>query len=109
MQAKLVAVPKSTTMTGGWGDEVAGCRLPVAGWEGEAAAVFLNISWAATQLTMRSAPTSAGLSVRMGRPVRTPGSTKIGLTLKLGLVGGGGGVLGGGGGGGVGGGVGWGV
>ena len=33
----------------------------------------LKNSWAATQLTMRSAPTSAGLSVRMGRPVRDAG------------------------------------
>ena len=31
------------------------------------------VSWAATQLTMRSAPTSVGLSVRMGRPVLDAG------------------------------------
>jgi hypothetical protein len=33
---------------------------------------------AATAFTMRSAPTSCGLSYRIGIPVRTPGSTKSG-------------------------------
>src|ERR1043166_7417142 len=35
-------------------------------------------SYAATQLTMRSAPTSWGLSTWMAMPVFTPGSTNIG-------------------------------
>ena len=42
----------------------------------------LKRSKAATQLTMRSAPTSAGLSVMTGSPVLTPGSMKSGRTLK---------------------------
>ena len=50
--------------------------------DGDGARLILKRSMAATQLTMRSAPTSEGLSVRMGRPVRTPGSTKRGLTRK---------------------------
>src|SRR5665213_2297239 len=57
--SKVVAVPMSTTMAG-----------PP------------RRSKAATQLTTRSAPTSLGLSVRMGRPVLTPGSMNNGLTLR---------------------------
>ena len=50
--SKVVAVPKSTTMHG----------PPKS-------------STAASALTTRSVPTSLGLSVRTGTPVRTPGST----------------------------------
>ena len=57
--SKVVAVPMSTTMVG-----------PP------------KRSKAATQLTMRSAPASLGLSVRTGRPVLTPGSMKSGLVWK---------------------------
>src|ERR1017187_7028879 len=100
MQSKVVAVPKSTTMMGGWvGEEEADPSAALrddkkraaednegaaeddegAAEDNNAAAELLNSSIAATQLTMRSAPTSAGLSVRMGRPVRVPGSMKRGL------------------------------
>jgi hypothetical protein len=51
----VVAVPKSMTMAG-----------PP------------NTSMAAMALAMRSAPTSRGLSVRTGMPVRTPGSMTTG-------------------------------
>src|SRR5579864_1441866 len=54
--SSVVAVPKSTTMSG-------------------ACAERPNFSYAATLLTMRSAPTSHGLSYRMGMPVLTAGST----------------------------------
>lgn len=50
--SNVVAVPKSTTIAG----------PPYS-------------STAATALMMRSAPTSLGLSVRIGTPVFTPGST----------------------------------
>ncbi len=55
MASKVVAVPKSITTNG----------PPYT-------------SKAATALTMRSAPTSRGLSVSTGRPVFTPGSTMTG-------------------------------
>ena len=48
--SKVVAVPKSTTMHG-------------PPWR----------RWAATALTMRSAPSSRGLSIASDMPVRTPG------------------------------------
>lgn len=51
--SKVVAVPKSTTIAG----------PPYS-------------STAATALMMRSAPTSLGLSIRIGTPVLTPGSTR---------------------------------
>src|SRR3990170_6276039 len=57
----VVAVPKSITMTG-----------PPYRW------------YAARAFTMRSAPTSRGLSVRIGIPVRVPGSTTTGGKLKYG-------------------------
>jgi hypothetical protein len=57
--SKVVAVPMSTTMQG-----------PA------------KRSKAATQLQMRSAPASEGLSMRTGRPVLTPGSTNMGRILK---------------------------
>ena len=50
--SKVVAVPKSTTMHG-----------PPYRWT------------AASALMIRSAPTSLGLSIRIGTPVLTPGST----------------------------------
>ena len=57
--SKVVAVPISTMMH-----------------------ALLNRSYAATQFTMRSAPTSDGLSVSTGSPVLTPGSMNIGRILK---------------------------
>ena len=57
--SKVVAVPKSTTTA------PSGQR-----------------AWAATALTMRSAPTSRGLSYRMGIPVFTPGPTTTGVNFR---------------------------
>jgi len=54
-----VAVPKSTTMAGRW--------------------CFVNT---ATALTIRSAPTSFGLSILMGDPRLDPGPTIIGVRPK---------------------------
>ena len=59
MTSNVVAVPKSTTTHG----------PPY-------------FSKAATPLTSLSAPSSAGLSTRMGIPVLMPGSTDIGFSLK---------------------------
>ncbi len=58
-QSNVVAVPKSTAITG----------PPY-------------FSKAATEFTMRSAPTSAGFSYKTGIPVLIPGPTKSGLVLK---------------------------
>ena len=58
-QSKVVAVPKSTATTG----------APIN-------------SMAATEFTIRSAPTSRGFSYRTGMPVRVPGPTTSGADSK---------------------------